>query len=282
MHTDKLSYKQELVLKKSLQLIKEAVEGEREDELFYDYLISIAKDSRDKEIIASIRDDERKHNRMFRKIYKDFTGMDIPMSNDTNFKKPSSYVEGIEMALFGELAAVEKYRVIRQGLPNGPYRDMLFEIITDELKHASKYNYLYTKNRTHNLDSMGMNCNMSNKNVDMNMPNKNMEMDMNMVNKNKHMDICMDMGMNMGADIKMIKSKKTYTPDEWVMYISPLVKMALEESKQGINAEHLFQEYILSGVLVGLGKTPMEAIETVENWEKTGESKLLKESKMKK
>ena len=52
------------------------------------------------------------------------------------------------------------------------------------------------------------------------------------------------------------------------------------ESKEGINPEHLYQEFILSGVLVGLGKAPEEAINQVEKWEKTGESKLLAKSKM--
>ena len=80
----------------------------------------------------------------------------------------------------------------------------------------------------------------------------------------------------------VMMGKKDYTPDEWVMYINPLVKRALAEYKEGINLEHLFEEFILSGVLVGLGKTPQEAIEQVERWENTGESDLLKKSKMKK
>nr|WP_272507293.1 DUF5661 family protein [Clostridium aestuarii] len=75
-------------------------------------------------------------------------------------------------------------------------------------------------------------------------------------------------------------NKKEYTPDQWVMYIEPLVKRALAEYNAEINLEHLFQEFILSGVLVGLGKKPQEAIEQVEEWEKTGESQLLKQSKM--
>jgi hypothetical protein len=44
---------------------------------------------------------------------------------------------------------------------------------------------------------------------------------------------------------------------------------------EGINPEHLYQEFILSGVLVGLGKTPQEAIEQVEQWERDGTSQLL-------
>ena len=79
---------------------------------------------------------------------------------------------------------------------------------------------------------------------------------------------------------EMVNSTANYTPDEWVKYITPLVNRALAEAKEGINPEHLYQEFILAGVLVGLGKKPGEAIEQVESWEKTGTSKLLAMSKM--
>lgn len=134
------------LLEKSLEGIKAAVQGEREDELFYDYLISIAPTDDEKKIIASIRDDERGHNKMFRQIYRNITGVDVPPGTDEEFIKPISYLDGIKKALFGELDAVEKYREIRRGLPSTMYRDMLFNIITDEIKHSAKYNYLYTLN----------------------------------------------------------------------------------------------------------------------------------------
>ncbi|KAA0545261.1 hypothetical protein FZW96_17930 [Bacillus sp. BGMRC 2118] len=69
-----------------------------------------------------------------------------------------------------------------------------------------------------------------------------------------------------------------FTPDQWVQYIQPLVQRALQEAEEGINLTHLFQEFILSGVLVGRGSSPEAAIEQVEQWEK-GESKLLQQSK---
>ena len=232
-------------LRQALELIKEAVQDERNDELFYDYLISVAPTQEEKDIIRSIRDDERKHNQMFRKIYKDITGTEITAATGETFQKPSSYLEGIKRALFGELKAVEKYRKIREGLPQSSmYRDMLFEIITDELKHGSKYNYIYTINSTGSMP-MGMDFK----------PNMNM--------------------------MRETPDTMQFTPDDWVRYITPLVNRGLAEAKEGINLEHLFQEFILSGVLVGLGYTPLEAIEVVERWEKTGESKLLAESKKK-
>jgi mannose-6-phosphate isomerase-like protein (cupin superfamily) len=69
------------------------------------------------------------------------------------------------------------------------------------------------------------------------------------------------------------------TPDEWVQYTEFLVKEGLEDVKRGINATHILQEFILMGVLVGKGYSPEKAYETVEEWERTGESKLLQQSK---
>lgn len=222
-------------LQKALEGVKKAVQGEREDELFYDYLISVAPTREEKEIIISIRDDERRHNKLFRGIYERFTGMIVSPTEEETFKKPKSYQDGIKRALFGELQAVERYKDIRRGLPRGTYREILLDIIIDEIKHASKYNYLYTLNSNINAPD---------------------------INRNP------------------VPDTSKFTPDDWVRYITPLVNRALAEAKAGINPEHLYQEFILSGVLVGLGKTPQEAIEQVEQWETTGESQLLAKSKM--
>jgi mannose-6-phosphate isomerase-like protein (cupin superfamily) len=69
------------------------------------------------------------------------------------------------------------------------------------------------------------------------------------------------------------------TPDEWVQHTEFLVKEGLEDVKRGINAMHILQEFILMGVLVGKGYSPEKAYKTVEEWESTGQSKLLQQSK---
>jgi mannose-6-phosphate isomerase-like protein (cupin superfamily) len=69
------------------------------------------------------------------------------------------------------------------------------------------------------------------------------------------------------------------TPDEWIKHTEFLVNEGLEDVKRGINATHILQEFILMGVLVGKGYSPKKAYETVEEWERTGESKLLQQSK---
>ncbi|MDF2959514.1 MAG: hypothetical protein K0S39_1249 [Paenibacillus sp.] len=134
-------------IRRALAMIKQSVQDERGDELFYDELIKLAPAQEQAKIIASVRDDERSHNHMFRGIYKALSGQDIPGGNNETYVKVQSYTEGLQRALLGELSAVEKYREIWFGLPAGIYRDTVQGIILDELKHASKYNYLFTLNR---------------------------------------------------------------------------------------------------------------------------------------
>ncbi|ALB45868.1 hypothetical protein [Clostridium beijerinckii] len=71
-----------------------------------------------------------------------------------------------------------------------------------------------------------------------------------------------------------------FSPDDWIGYITPLVNYALEEATGGVSLEHLFQKYIMIGILVGKGMTFDEATNEIEDWETSGISKLLDKSKM--
>jgi len=130
----------------ALELIREAVAGEVEDEKFYDYLIGLAPTEEDQEIIRSIRDDERKHFALFRQLYYELTGMMLPPPQEGVFMPPATYCMGLKHALRGELAAVQKYRKILFAMQSRRHINMMTEIITDELRHADLYNLLYSKN----------------------------------------------------------------------------------------------------------------------------------------
>lgn len=132
-------------LERSLCLILEALGDETHDRIFYQYLLNIAPDQEQCEIIKSIRNDEIKHFKMFRMIYQEIT-CEPPVAKQKEFQEPDSYCTAIQEAIFGELGAVETYRKILFGLCTQRHRDMLFEIITDELKHSVKWNFLYSKN----------------------------------------------------------------------------------------------------------------------------------------
>lgn len=126
----------------AINLIKDAVSGEKEDENFYNYLISIAPSNEAKEIIETIKNDEMKHNQLFRLIYSQLTKKKLPPSINETFNKPSNFCEGIKLALKGELSAVRRYRQILFAMQDRIHINMLTEIITDEIRHSSLYNFL--------------------------------------------------------------------------------------------------------------------------------------------
>ena len=137
-------YNDEIItLNHAIELIRQSVRNEREDELFYDRLLEQAPTDKEKEIITSIRNDERKHNKILRDLYYNFTGQVIQSYMSTpSINATSSYKENLEKALFGELDAVVKYRKILGTMPSGNSYTLLMSIMTDELRHASKYNFL--------------------------------------------------------------------------------------------------------------------------------------------
>jgi rubrerythrin len=130
----------------ALKLIEEAVAGENEDRLFYQYLINTAPSEEDKEIIRGIRENEITHFGLFRQIYSQLTGKMLPVPEEATFEEPASYCEGIQRAIKGEQNAVVKYRKILFAMQNRVHINMLTEIISDEIRHGILYNYLYTKN----------------------------------------------------------------------------------------------------------------------------------------
>ena len=128
-------------------MIKASIASEKDDEIFYSVLLSQAPTEEDKKIIMSIINDEKKHNKMFKELYQELTKQTLPQSMMSRSNNSSSeYLKNLEKALFGELAAVEKYRQIMAAMPDKKKYSMLMEIMTDELKHANKYNFLIAKN----------------------------------------------------------------------------------------------------------------------------------------
>ena len=132
-----------ITLNQAIDLIRKSVDDEKEDEMFYGILIEQAPTDKEKDIIRSIRDDERKHNQILRELYYEFTGQILPQDTLSNNEKNNiDYKSNLEKALFGELDAVAKYRKILGTMPSGNSYTLLMSIMTDELRHASKYNFL--------------------------------------------------------------------------------------------------------------------------------------------
>jgi predicted heme/steroid binding protein len=105
-----------------------------------------------------------------------------------------------------------------------------------------------------------------------NAPKVGMLMDNEYMNYTNNINNNSNMAMNR---IKRQQDTSKFTPDDWIRYTVPLVVYALRESNEGMNIQRTYQKIILMGVLVGLGRTPQQAINQVQEWQNNGTAKLL-------
>lgn len=138
------------LLSKAIEHVKEYIMDETNDAEFYSKLISLAPNEEQKKIIEDIRNDELIHTQIFRKIFTELTGVVLPaptqMQNKPMNESSFSYKEGLKKAFFGELDAVKKYRETMAYMTSKDLDDMIMYILTDEIRHADKYNYLINMN----------------------------------------------------------------------------------------------------------------------------------------
>lgn len=123
-------------------LIIEAMKDEKHDREKYRIMMEMTKDEDVKKQIEFAYEDEGKHYTMFQHILYCLTGrtLDIPTPEVEHYDK---LIDAIKTSIDGELDAVELYRKIKAMLPTRQLRDMLYEIITDEQEHATRFVYLY-------------------------------------------------------------------------------------------------------------------------------------------
>ncbi|MBB6218616.1 rubrerythrin [Anaerosolibacter carboniphilus] len=125
-----------------LGLIQEAMKDERHDRVKYGKMLEMTDDKKVQEQIRFAYEDEGKHYTMFQKIYAQLTGqrIEIPVPRAEDY---GTLQNAIETSIDGELEAVELYRRIKAMLPTRQMQDDLYEIITDEQEHATRFVYLY-------------------------------------------------------------------------------------------------------------------------------------------
>lgn len=124
-------------------LLIEAIKDELQDYEKYRRMMEMAKDEKIRRQIEFAHKDEGKHARMFKNILYCLTGrmMDVPVPE---IDLSGKLIKDVESSIDGELEAVELYRRIKSMLPGIQFRDMLYEIITDEQEHATRFVYLYS------------------------------------------------------------------------------------------------------------------------------------------
>jgi len=127
-------------------IITICMENKQKSLSFYEELFCII-DQKDKSIINSITLDETKHYKLLHCIYTLLNDSD-PEKTDTEKAVVSENIsENIETAILEKAENTKLYRELMSSAFAAEIREMLFEIMTDEMNHAILLNYLYTKYR---------------------------------------------------------------------------------------------------------------------------------------
>ena len=106
---------------------------------FYAELMALAEDPMVKDFIDHAREDEEKHYRMLGELYRELTGRTYEVGPDK--VEYAGLREGLKIALDDELEAAEEYRDVYLSTKDQRIRDLFFELMTDEMEHATRFTF---------------------------------------------------------------------------------------------------------------------------------------------
>ncbi len=130
---------------KLLALLEEVLGDELSDYEYYKRFQMLFDEPKDREIIRHISLDEMKHKKIIENIYTEISGKKPPIPKIEDIKITRNIPVELAKKIAGEYDGEELYRKIYFLLDKPEYRDMLFELLTDENIHAGKLTYLYSK-----------------------------------------------------------------------------------------------------------------------------------------
>ncbi len=132
--------------RKIIEMLIEALKDETMDYNYYGKLANLARTQEDKEIIKGVQMDEQKHFLLISDIYFKMTGEKPKVEAGV---KPISrnLLREYEKSILSEINGMEFYRKLYFSFLNVQIRDMIFEILTDEQQHSTKFTYLFAKNK---------------------------------------------------------------------------------------------------------------------------------------
>lgn len=122
---------------KWLRDLEQAIADEAEAAEFYRYLEGITPNAEARELIHHATKDEISHHRMLSGLYMRLTGRQPAMTRPVIEK--ADFGAGVYKAFKDELEAAEHYKGMLLSTHNMAIRDMMFDIMMDEMEHADRF-----------------------------------------------------------------------------------------------------------------------------------------------
>ena len=92
-------------------------------------------------LIEIILKERINHNNILKNMYFQLTGNVVNIV-EKEFAEPEDFKIEIMAEYIRTLEDIQKYGLIMSGLPSLYYRDLIYSIISDKIRHASLYNYI--------------------------------------------------------------------------------------------------------------------------------------------
>lgn len=124
-----------------LDLLKEAMTDEATDIRYYEKLSWLVSNDEDREVVRHVQADEKKHLKSLTDLYQKLTG-EVPTAIAKESKIGTDLRVEYEKRVLEELEGMEFYRTLYLSQKDMEIRDLFFEMMTDELEHAAKMQYL--------------------------------------------------------------------------------------------------------------------------------------------
>ncbi|HZJ77983.1 MAG TPA: ferritin-like domain-containing protein [Clostridia bacterium] len=121
-----------------------AMTGKQNTITFYQQLVTMTQDRRNRDLICTIRNDEISHFKSFMDLYRKLFNKS-PVLPPVKRVVLHSFEEGLNSAVIDELDASNFYRDLYLNNCNPFIKKIFFKSFTDETSHAIKNNYMLAK-----------------------------------------------------------------------------------------------------------------------------------------
>lgn len=118
------------------EMMKVAMEDEKNDAEKYRRLAKSARKEKDRDILFSLVEEEKRHLKALQYLFHTFFGKEPEEPHRRNDSHRGGFTETLGKSIVGEYGAVSFYREIMHRIPDDRLRTPIRKIMADEQKHA--------------------------------------------------------------------------------------------------------------------------------------------------
>ena len=120
---------------KLTNMINQAMLAQRRSVRVYELIAGAANNAKDKELLHTIRREERRHYYLLEGIYEDLTGLGVEMQKVT-LSLPKHFPDMLKTAICDKLEVIDHMDEIRNEMNCVRHKDLMNLIISDQKEHA--------------------------------------------------------------------------------------------------------------------------------------------------